>query len=306
VDLGFVLTRICKSSNDGFSIPGLQSQNLLPGIRNLKENMTWIRRISHLDRLQKEGIYRILIPPSLFHRFRIDPLSFCTDRGERAVRFFCPPGDRTCLVEMKFPEQEEPLYSLQLSETVDLTQIELDFVVVNDPHAPGFKTHIDQEGRDTLFGWASRNLPEEIKAMEGGLFPGQVKKGLGITKEMLEVLNFFCRILDIKSIRLEALFYHNAITYERHGFSYFSGYAFMKRIHELFQPGQKLFQKMDSSTPFRKPESAHTVRGRSWAIHDGILLDVQDDLLEDGWVSPVMYRMVENPKGMVTYPDPVY
>ena len=74
----------------------------------------------------------------------------------------------------------------------------------------------------------------------------------------------------------------------------------------LFQPGGALCEKLDGSTPFRKPEFAGTVRGRSWAIHDGILLDVQDELLEEGWVSPVMYRMVGKPRGMVTFPDPVY
>jgi hypothetical protein len=80
----------------------------------------------------------------------------------------------------------------------------------------------------------------------------------------------------------------------------------MKRIHELFQPGGKLFDKLDHSTPFRKAEFASTVRGRSWAIHDGILLDSEDDLLEEGWESPVMYRMVGKPRGMITFPDPVY
>jgi len=104
-----------------------------------------------------------------------------------------------------------------------------------------------------------------------------------LTRDVIHVLDFFCRLLDIKSIRLEALFYHNAITYERFGFSYFDGFKQMKRIHDLFQPGEKLFEKLDGSTPFRKPEFAHTVRGRSWAIHDGILTDIDDDLLEDCW-----------------------
>ena len=129
---------------------------------------------------------------------------------------------------------------------------------------------------------------------------------MGLTREATRVLEFFCRIFDIKSIRLEALFYHNAITHERLGFSYFSGYRQMKRIHELFQPGGVLFYKLDNSTPFRKPELAHTVRGRSWAIHDGILAETGDDLLDEGWVSPVMYRMVGKPRSMTTFPDPIY
>lgn len=268
--------------------------------------MPFIRRINNLYRPEKEGFYRILIPPSLYRRYHIDPITLCDENGRKVVRFFCPHGDRTCLAEMRLREGEDPLYSLQLSDSSDLTQIELDFVVVNDPDSPKFRTGVDEEGRDTLFGWASRNLAEERKALEAGLFPGQARKGLGLTRELLQVLDFFCRILDIKAVRLEALFYHNAITYERHGFSYFSGYPMMKRIHELFQPGGKLHRLLDRSSPFRRPELAATVRGRSWAIHDGILLDVNDEVLEEGWVSPTMYRMVENPRSMVTFPDPVY
>lgn len=268
--------------------------------------MSWIYRISRLSRFEKEGLYRIVIPPSLYHRFGIDPLTLCNERGEKAVRFFSPRGDRTCLLEIKLSGEEDPLYSIQFSDTNDFTQIEWDFLIVNDPTSPKFNTHIDEEGTDTLFGWASRNLPEEEKAMDSGLFPGQVRKGLGLTGEVIHVLEFFCRILDIKSIRLEALFYHNAITYERHGFSYFTGYKQMKRTHELFQPGGELFNKLDDSTPFRKPEFAHTVRGRSWAIHDGILSEIDDDLFDEGWCSPVMYRMVGKPRGMTTFPDPTY
>lgn len=268
--------------------------------------MSWIRRISHLSQPEKEGLYRIVIPPSLLHAYGIHPLTLCDERGEKVVRFFCPEGDSTSLVEIKIACMDDPLYSLQLTDSQDRTQVEMDFVVVNDPRSPKFNTHIDAEGRDTLFGWASRNYEEEKKAVEAGLFPGQVRKGLGISREAIFVLEFFCRILDVKSIRLEALFYHNAITYERLGFSYFEGYARMKRIHDLFQPGGKLFKKLDGKSPFRRPELAGTIRGRSWAIHDGILSEIEDDLLEEGWISPVMYRMVGNPRGMVTFPDPVY
>jgi hypothetical protein len=268
--------------------------------------MSWIQRISRLAQAEKEGLYRILIPPSLYHRFQIHPLSLCDPRGRRAVRFFCPRGDRTCLVEIKPDGAEDPLYSIQLSDTADFTQINWDFLIANDPASPRFLTHVDEEGKDTLFGWASRNLPEERKALDAGLFPGQVRRGLKITGEVIECLEFFCRILDIKSIRLEALFYHNAITYERHGFSYFSGYPLMKRIHDLFQPQGKLHERMTGGTPFRCRQLAATVRGRSWAIHDGILLEADDELLEEGWASPVMYRMVGKPRAMVTFPDPVY
>ena len=95
--------------------------------------MTWIRRISQIPRSEREGFYRVLIPPLLYHRFGIDPLSLCDAKGERVVRFFCPEGDRTCLVEIKLAGMEDPLYSTQLSDTNDFTQINWDFLVVNDP-----------------------------------------------------------------------------------------------------------------------------------------------------------------------------
>jgi hypothetical protein len=63
---------------------------------------------------------------------------------------------------------------------------------------------------------------------------------------------------------------------------------------------------LDNSTPFRKPELASTIRGRSWAIHDGILNEVDDELLEQGWTSPVMYQMVGKGRAMITFPDPIY
>lgn len=268
--------------------------------------MPWIRRISRLSELEKEGFYRILIPPSLYSRFGIDPLSLCNARGDKAVRIFSPREDRTCLVEIKTAGMEDPLYSLQLSDTIDSTQIELDFVIANDPNHHKFDTNVDEEGRDTLFGWATRNILEEEKAFNAGFFPGQIRRGLGITREVIRVLDFFCMMLDIKCIELEALFYHNAITYERLGFGYRRAYREMKRIHESFQPGGELFERMDGSTLFRMPGMAQTVRGRSWAIHDGILVGIEDELLGDGWESPVMYRMVEKPRSMVTFPDPVY
>jgi hypothetical protein len=266
----------------------------------------WIQKISNLSPNEKEGFYRILIPPTLFHQFGLDPITFKDVSGRKAIRFFSPRGDRTCLVEIKISTMEEPLYSIQLSDCIDSTQIDWDFLIVNDPASSRFKVQTDQEGRDTLFGWASRNISEEIKAMEAGLFPGQVSKGMGLTRQVVHLIEIFCQIFDIKSIRLEALFYHNAITYERNGFSYFAGYGMMKRINELFQPGGVLFKKLDNSSPFRKNEFANTVRGRSWAIHDGILEGLDDDILCEGWVSPVMYRMVGKPRGMVTFPDPIY
>jgi hypothetical protein len=268
--------------------------------------MSWIRKISRYHQYQKEGIYRTLIPPSLYRRFDINPVNLLGSEGQKIVRFFCPPEDDTCLVEIKMPDTEDPVYSIQIYDTIDQSSLELDFLIINNPMSEKFNTDTDEYGRDTMFGWASRNRAEEEKAFLAGYYPGQTRKGLGLTTQVITSLDMFCQILSIGIVKLDALFYHNAITYERLGFSYYEGYREIQRIHELFQPGGKLYNKMDDSSVFRKRELAGTVRGRSWAVHDNIINEIEDEILNNGWVSPVMYRMVEKPRAMVTFPNPIY
>jgi hypothetical protein len=67
------------------------------------------------------------------------------------------------------------------------------------------------------------------------------------------------------------LAYHNAIVFERYGFSYVRGLREMQRIHEGFLPDGVYYDRLDGRTPFRNLEAKDTIRGRSWAIHDGIL-----------------------------------
>jgi hypothetical protein len=268
--------------------------------------MSWIQKISHYQQYQKEGLYRTLIPPSLFRTAGINPLNLLGSEGQKIVRFFCPSGDRTCLIEIRVPDIEDPVYSIQISDSIDQSTIEWDFLIINDPSSEKFITDLDESGRDTMFGWASRNKDEEEKAFLAGYYPGQTRKGMGLTSQVIKTLDLFCQILGIKTIKLDALFYHNAITYERQGFSYYEGFKEMQRIHDLFQPGRALYEKMDDSNVFRQRHLVNTVRGRSWAIHDNILNDIKDDTLTVSWVSPVMYRMVEKPRAMVTFPDPIY
>ena len=45
----------------------------------------------------------------------------------------------------------------------------------------------------------------------------------------------------------------------------------MLQIDAEFQAGGQLCEKLDGSTPFRMPGAGESVRGRAWAIHDGIL-----------------------------------
>ncbi len=269
--------------------------------------MPWIHRINQMSTSEKEGLYRLLIAPSLFKRLQINPLTFTSYEGVRLVRFYCPPREETVLIEMKRKlDDPDPVYSIQVSDGPDYTQLNWDFLVVNDLDQERFNIDVDAEGRDTLWGRASRNLAEEERALRAGLAPGQPRQGLRLTKEIIKGLEHFARILDIKDIHLEALFYHNAVVYERCGFTYFEGFRRMQRIHQAFQPGGKLFQKLIDSNPFRQPGFEKTIRGRSWAIHDGVISEIDDDILEEGWFSPKMYLMVGQPHSVCTFPDAVY
>jgi len=266
--------------------------------------VAWIRRINQLSMVEKQGLYRVLVPPELFGRFKIHPLSLRGPSGSRSVRFYCPASDSVALIELKRdPSDPDPVFSIQISDSTDAQALEWDFLIVNDPASPRFNIDQDAEGRDTLFGRASRNLPEENRALEAGLFPGQIRSGLRITRTVVQCLDLFARTFSVKSISLEALFYHNAIQYERLGFTYFEGFHRMRRIHEAFQPGGVLCRRLDDSTPFRRPGFHETIRGRSWAIHDGILDGVDDEILADGWMSPRMYRMTGRLHSECTFPD---
>ncbi|HSR12258.1 MAG TPA: hypothetical protein VLS90_12515 [Thermodesulfobacteriota bacterium] len=269
--------------------------------------MPWIKRINALSRHEKEGLYRLLIPPSLFRRFQVNPLTFTDYEGNRLVRFYCPEREETVMIEVKRKaEDPDPIYSIQVSDAADYTAVNWDFLIVNDPESERFHIDVDSEGRDTLWGRASRNLPEEKRALQAGLAPGQTRKGLGLTREVIFGLEMFAKFLDVKTISLEALFYHNAIVYELCGFTYFEGFKRMQRIHQAFQPGGKLFQKLDCSSPFRQGGFEKTVRGRSWAIHDGVVSEIDDEILDEGWYSPKMYRMVGQTRQVSTFPDAIY
>jgi len=87
--------------------------------------MAWIRRINQLTEKEKEGIYRILIPPELFPHFKIHPLNFFGPSGDRSVRFYCPKEDPVALIEVKRdPADVDPIYSIQISDAMDFTMCE--------------------------------------------------------------------------------------------------------------------------------------------------------------------------------------
>jgi hypothetical protein len=253
-----------------------------------------IYEVNHLSPEERSKIFRTLIPPSLFPLFGIDRNNFLNLLGEKVIQFHTPETHGFASIDIKMrPEDVDSIFFLQISDTPFMDNMELSFVVINDPCKERYQIDRDPEGKDTLFGTALRNIPEEERAMRAGLAPGQVRPGLRLLGEFLQLLERFATRLGISIISGEALFYHNAIQYENCGFGYLEGKKQMEEVDREFLKGGKFFNRLDDSTPFRKKGVERTIRGRSWAIQDGIL--------GDSWVSPKLYKPVGKKVGIKTF-----
>lgn len=229
-----------------------------------------IRGINDLPAAQKHAIYRTLLAPWLYSRFRIDPQTLTQD-GQPVVSINCPAGSRA--MEMSVwhePGAEDPVMYINMVDTFN-NQLLVLLVVINNPDSPRFPIDRDADGMPTFLGTRGRNIPAEVAALQAGLAPGQVRAGLRSGRSTVPIFEQFVRHMGHDLFLVEPLAYHNAITFERYGFNYLSGRQEMERINREFQPGGELHRQLDGSTPFRHPDAWRTVRGRSWAIHDGIL-----------------------------------
>jgi hypothetical protein len=252
-----------------------------------------IYEINVMPEAERAALLSILVPPRLLERFSIDPRTFRDPAGKECVRFICPENMPFLQIDVRRdPGDQDAVYFLDLS-TSPFGQMEISFIIVNDPDGERFAIDRDANGLDTYFGTARRNIPEEIRAMEAGLAPGQVRRGLRVMQEMVLAWDDFFRRVEHKFYFLEPLSYNSAILYERTGFQYIKGKEKMLWIDREFHPGGELHARLDGSTPFRSPGNGRTVRGRSWAIHDGVL--------GEPWESPKMYKTIGVHAGVSTF-----
>ena len=262
-----------------------------------------IAKVNRLPKEERDQIYLRLVPDSIFEKFHIDRKALTNPFGERVVRGIFPPDENFGCIDVKDRSADRDcIFSCQISLQGFMESLHLDFLIINDPFSERFNVDIDEMGRDTLLGNRSRNIPEEVKAMEAGLASGMVRHGLGLMKETAKCLESFIVPLGLKTITIDAFYYHNAIVWERYGFTYFKGGKMMEKIHKEFQPGGLLYERLDHSTPFRNKGMEKTIRGRSWAIYDGIYLDVFDE----EWESPMMYKTLGKDFKVNTFPGQIY
>jgi hypothetical protein len=250
----------------------------------------------------REALYARLVPPELLPHIGADPRTGRNAAGHQLVRVVAPAGQPWARVEVRASRDDRDAVLLLDVEMSAFGVPELSFVQITDPSAERFGIDRDEEGRDTLFGTTTRNREEEGRALAAGLAPGQVRRGLRLLGRVMTAMEDFCRLLGKELFLVEPLFYHSALLYERHGCDYLIGRDLMEEIHAEFQPGGRLHAALDGETVFRQPGFDRTARGRSWAIHDGIL-----SVLGDApWGGVKMYRPFGRPSEVSTFPGGAY
>jgi hypothetical protein len=269
-----------------------------PGARVAGSRFSSIQEVNALPREVAEALYARLIPEEMLDRFGINPVTLRGTDGSRTVRITAPADKPWARVEVRASAEDRDPALLVDVEMSPLSVPELAFVQITDPERPRYAIDRDLDGRDTLFGTVSRNIAEEVRAMNDGLAPGQVRPGLRLLARVLETMEGFCRLIGQEIFLIEPLFYHSAVLYERRGCGYLLGRDVMDDIHAAFGDGGALRAALDGSSPFRHPEAGRTVRGRSWALHDGVG--------GSAWGGVKMYKASDQHARMDTFPGGPY
>ena len=277
-----MLNSILTSDGTRFIAPDGSLLNSLATINELPEDL-------------RDQVYHTLLLDELLERFGIDKVTLCNPCGEKVIVVDASP--HTGLVEIRLWRHlgdRDPALYIQLVDTVNNQMLVLLFAT-NDPEAPRFQVDRDWGGEPTKFGTLTRNVEAEIAAMQAGLAPGQVRRGLRMSRHILPTFERFVARLGHDMYMMEPLAYHTALLFESFGCAYSLGRRRMEWIQQEFQPDGELYNRLDGSTPFRVRGMEQTVRGRSWAIHDGVLNEPFTDVH--------MYKNIGKPAGVNTFPD---
>lgn len=252
-----------------------------------------IAGVNALPRVEKEAMYASLIPAELLDRFSIAS-NLRDQQGRPLAEFRCAEGSTDVVVALRHAaEAPDPILYAHVTDTIS-GQLHVLLFVLNDPEPPRFDVDRMPDGRPTQFGVLRRNLEAEAAALKFGLAPGQVRRGLRLLEPALRSFETFVGQLGRQMYFVEPLFYHNAVLFERHGFAYQRGRRLMEGIHSGFQEGGGLAAQMNGSSPFRGPVAALTIRGRSWAIHDGVLGYPFSEV--------TMFKRIGSPANVSTFP----
>ena len=260
-----------------------------------------IKALNSLPENPKLRLYRTLIPLQVLAEFDINPRTWKNPDKLQQVKLEAEAGsDKVRITAWYGEDAGNEFFHLELADN-PFNGIDLNFLVANNPLAERFRTDFDDAGSDTLLGTVHRNVAEEEKAMRAGLAPGQTREGLRCSHIVFNHIETFLTMMAHHAFFLEPLSYVSAWIFEKRGFAYSKGHQLMDLIHKEFQPGGELCKALDGSTPFRQPGQWNTVRGRAWAIHDGILEGIARK-----WDDLKMIKQVGRHAGVNTFPDAKY
>ena len=253
-------------------------------------SLSTIGAINQLPEDEKREMYARCIPKELIRRFNLHDLP----REPDLLRFRFAEGsiDAEMYVyhQASFPD---PVLYAHLADTLN-GQIQVLLYILNNPGSPRFDVDRMPDGSPTRFGSLQRNLEAEEVALQHGLAPGQVRHSLRLLRPAMAAFEDFITRLGHELYFIEPLYYHNAVIFERYGFAYQTGKRRMEAIHAGFMDNGDLHRQLNDAAPFRSPRAAHSIRLRSWAIHDGILGEPFTDV--------AMYKRVGTSAGISTAP----
>jgi len=248
-----------------------------------------ISAVNLLPPAKKREIYSQLIPAQLIESFNFSQ-DFSDAQGNDLLRISCEPGSSDVEMELfHIYGSRDPVLYGHITDTI-IEQIHVLLYVLNDPASTRFDIDRMPDGTQTKFGTQDRNIEAEIGAMNYGLAPGQIRRGLRLLGHAIEAFEGFVISLGHEMYFTEPLYYHNAIIFERYGFAYERGNHLTQRIQNGFSPGGDLFELLDNSSPFRFPQAANSIRLRSWALHDGLMGELFQGV--------TMYKKINKPKNL--------
>lgn len=257
--------------------------------------------LNNLDDEVKRRIYRVLIPQRLLARFDINPITWRGPDKSPCVKMDAEVGSGKIQLTAWSPfDPDDPFYTIELADNA-FNSVDLNWLVLSDPNSERFNIDVDSGGASTALGTTRRNQQTEEQAMLAGLAPGQIRTGLRFSTDVFQNIEIFLIAIGQRSISLEPLSYSSAWVFERRGFAYMKGHGLMKLIDEEFRPGGRLHRALDGSTPFRQPDQWRSVRGRAWAIQDGIL-----DVLDRQWNDIRMAKQLGRHAEVNTFENAIY
>jgi len=247
--------------------------------------------INQLPDVEKRTIFTSVIPLQLIERFHLSPYLVDKD-GNDLLHLKAPPGSTN--VELSLYHKhgfQDPIIYGHITDTIN-GQLHVLLYILNNPESPRFTVDQLPDGTPTKFGIQYRNIDAELAAMKSGLNPGQIRRGLHMLSDAIRTFEEFVEDLGHDLYFVEPLYYHNAVIFERFGFTYQQGRRLMLRIDDSFSKAGDFRLLLNGTSPFRVPGAVDSIRLRSWAIHDNIL--------GEPFTNVTMYKRVKKHHGIST------